>query len=192
MNVNSTRMMAILAATLMSVVHLSGPLLGADCCQCGLCSDKCATCCLECKTEDEERSYYDIECKQVCVPRVVFPWQKNKCCDSCKNNGARVRCVKQLKKKKYDCPVCVYKWTPRMIGGCDCCPSCDGCCEPSGLDQPFEVGSSGEKSANGDSIMGQDMAPAPTPPVPTANWSESTEEPVSAVHVGSLIAPLTR
>ncbi|MEM6690272.1 MAG: hypothetical protein AAF664_12635 [Planctomycetota bacterium] len=98
----------------------------------------CNQCCeLEAKVVDEDKPCFDVESKVICIPRVVFPWQKkdylaNKGCDqcdalecsSCNHNGARARKICVLKKDKITCPTCEYKWTPKMIGGCDF-PYCD-------------------------------------------------------------------
>lgn len=101
-------------------------------CQCGLCVDDCACCCLKCDMGEEEKTCWQCECKQVCIPKVVFPWQKNRC-NPCANNGACVRTVRVLKKKTIECPKREYKWEPKMIGGCGCCGNgccCDGnCCD---------------------------------------------------------------
>ena len=108
---------------------------------------KCRTCCefnVECGKE--EKSCWLVECEQICVPRVVFPWQTRKarcrsqagCCSACShgcgtctcvNNGARVRTVKKLKKHKYECPKCEYEWTPRTICGGGCYAGGAGCVE---------------------------------------------------------------
>ena len=108
--------------------------------------DRCCTFNAECGKEEKE--CYEVECVEICIPRVVFPWQKQRSCghggcDSCDggcgkcsrvNNGARVKTVKKLKKKTYECPACKYEWTPARYGcgnchangcngaGCDCDP----------------------------------------------------------------------
>jgi hypothetical protein len=94
---------------------------------------KCRTSCqLEVVSEKEEKSCWQVECDQVCVPRVVFPWQTGKthsqcragCYDSrsnsggpctCFNNGAWVRTIKKLKKHSYECPACKYEWTTKTV-----------------------------------------------------------------------------
>ena len=119
----------------------------AGCCDAG-CESGCLSCpscnvsCCELKSEaiEVEKSCWKVECKKICVPRVVFPWQKpcrtscDGCCDSgcascdaCNcNNGACVKTVKVLKKHKYKCPSCKYTWTPVET----CATGCDtGCCD---------------------------------------------------------------
>jgi hypothetical protein len=134
-----------------------------------------------------------VECKEICVPRVVFPWQNPhakhhshhghgcrgcdscadgrcggaNCCDACRcNNGACVRTVKVLKKHKYTCPSCKYSWTPVKCG--------DGgaCCDPGCAAAPVMM-------------EGQDPEPAlappsdvpPAPPEPSADQSASSSLP---------------
>ncbi len=66
------------------------------CCRC------CPVCDHVCKFDaemvDEDIPCFDVESKVICIPRVVFPWQKKSCnscsscdgkgCSSCINNGA--------------------------------------------------------------------------------------------------------
>jgi hypothetical protein len=96
---------------------------------------RCSTCCqLDVELGKEEKSCWQVECEQVSVPRVVFPWQTGKAdchrragrCDcrtsargpcTCANNGAWVRTIKKLKKYTYECPACKYEWTPKTVAG---------------------------------------------------------------------------
>ncbi len=106
---------------------------------CSACCPECNHCCrLEAEMVDEDIPCFDVESKLICIPRVVFPWQKKKClsCDSCDgrgctncvHNGARVRRICVLKTDKIKCPKCKYTWTPeRTCNGCD--GGCDGCCD---------------------------------------------------------------
>lgn len=106
--------------------------------------DKCPSCDCSLETEvvDVEKSCFEVETKTICIPRVVFPWQKKKACGSCDscdgrgcstcfNNGAKTRCIRVLKKKKYICPECKYTWTPKTAACCDrgCDEDCDGDCD---------------------------------------------------------------
>ncbi len=94
---------------------------GLDCLGCSLCP-KCDNCCtLSVDKVDVDKHCWEIECKQICIPRIVFPWQKPDCCGRCVDNGARVKTIKVLKKHSYTCPECEYTWTPRNVG---CCGSC--------------------------------------------------------------------
>ncbi|MGB7328140.1 MAG: hypothetical protein WBD31_24910 [Rubripirellula sp.] len=106
------------------------------------CTKRCPACDHVCKFDakevDVEKSCFDVESKVICIPRVVFPWQKkdkcgscNSCdgtgCSSCINNGARTRRVCVLKTKKYKCPECEYSWSAEKApcgGGC-----ATGCCD---------------------------------------------------------------
>ena len=95
------------------------------------CSACCPRCKLEVGTENVKRNFYEVVCKDICIPKVTFPWQKP-CSDSCKGGcasgccecpvpckGARIRTVKVLKKYQYECERCKYKWTPEYP--CSCC-----------------------------------------------------------------------
>jgi hypothetical protein len=89
---------------------------------------KCPQCCHDCvfsaEKAKETKSCYAAECKPICIPRVVFPWQKG-CCtcgkggkdggkDGCcaVHNGVKKRSVRVLKKYEYECSKCKYQWTP--------------------------------------------------------------------------------
>ena len=70
---------------------------------------------------------YEIEYKQICIPKVRIPWHlfgrncsnRNNCDDGgCDTPGCspqrcgEVRIIRVLKKKQYECKVCKCKWTP--------------------------------------------------------------------------------
>ncbi|MCO8121154.1 hypothetical protein NHH03_05350 [Stieleria sp. TO1_6] len=113
------------------------------CACCPVCDHVCK---LDAKKVDEEKVCFDVESKVICIPRVVFPWQKTrkaacascdscagKGCTACVHNGARVRKVCVLKTDKYTCPVCTYTWSAEKKDGCgggNCSggPACDGGC----------------------------------------------------------------
>jgi len=106
------------------------------CCPCKKCPS--CDCSLEAKMVDVEKSCFEVETKTICIPRVVFPWQRKKACgscdscdgsgcNSCVNNGAKTRCIRVIKKKKYTCPECRYSWTPNTSGCCDA--ACDAACD---------------------------------------------------------------
>lgn len=108
---------------------------------------KCPSCdcTLEAKMVDVEKSCFEVETKTICIPRVVFPWQRTKACgpcdscdsngcNSCVNNGATTRCIRVIKKKKLTAPECKYSWTPKTSGSCD--STCDeGCAKTDGSKQ---------------------------------------------------------
>jgi hypothetical protein len=93
------------------------------------CIVRCPNCCHECvfsaNKEKVTKSCYDVVCKDICIPRIVFPWQKG-CCSCAKggkdgdgkdgccaiHNGAKTKSVRVLKKYEYECARCKYKWTP--------------------------------------------------------------------------------
>ena len=91
---------------------------------------RCPNCCHECiytaEKAKETKSCYEVECKEICIPRIVFPWQKCGCgkghkggkgCGDGKggcghNRGAKSKSVRVLVKYEYECSVCEYKWNP--------------------------------------------------------------------------------
>jgi hypothetical protein len=123
-----------------------------------ICCPRCSCSCCKLKVDEGEHEKYcwEIECKEICVPRVVFPWQNpglcrsEGChagrraggCDGCegcsscagggcggrcvKHNGAFVVKVKIPKKHKYKCPKCEYEWEAVRKGRC-CRGSGCGC-----------------------------------------------------------------
>jgi hypothetical protein len=125
---------------------------------------RCQQCCtLDVKSETEEKSCWEVKCEQICIPRVVFPWQNRKAlrhggcadcsarCDDCDSgcdacvgkcgkcsvvhNGARVRTVRKLHKRTYECPTCKYEWTPASCGSGGCDSGCDYRALPDGTPQ---------------------------------------------------------
>ncbi len=121
---------------------------GSNCC-----CPECGHCCkLDAEEVDVEKSCFDVECKTICIPRVVFPWQKKKArsacdacdgcdgrgCTACVHNGAKTRTIKVLTTKKYKCPECKYTWSAEKKGcvtGC-CDESCDTGCDAT----PYSTG----------------------------------------------------
>ena len=87
------------------------------------CCNTCPRCnaCCELKAEkvDLEKKCWTVERQQICIPRVVFPWQKS-CGNPCANNGAYVKTIKVLKSHTYTCPACEYSWTPVSHGCAPC------------------------------------------------------------------------
>ncbi|MDA7980326.1 MAG: hypothetical protein MPJ50_16320 [Pirellulales bacterium] len=63
-----------------------------------------------------EKSCWEIECEEICIPAIRFPWEKN-----CEPKCGTVITVKRLKKVKYECPSCKCEWTP-------VCSTCGNCC----------------------------------------------------------------
>ena len=123
----SCRTMMIPAASVLMLILTSVSWAGHGC-RGTVCCPQCQTVCqLNVDEGTEEKSCWQVECEEICVPRVVFPWQKS-CCDPTVNNGACVKVVKKLKKHKYECPTCEYSWTPKKVARCGCggagCASC--------------------------------------------------------------------
>lgn len=143
---------SVILATLLGLMTTSsvsagpGKLLdqtGHSCCP--VCDHKCN---LDVEEIEVDKTCFEVESKVICIPRVVFPWQKAKktacascdsCdgrgCTSCVHNGARVRKICVAKAKKYKCPACKYTWTAEKKescgGGCDL-----GCADMSGVGMP--------------------------------------------------------
>ncbi len=101
----------IFLAALINFAMVFGIATAGDCF--GRCNKGCVTCpscrhvCCQLNAEpvDEEKSCWKVECKDICVPRVVFPWQNP---HAKKSHGL----------------------LGHLHGGCDsCCSSgCDSCC----------------------------------------------------------------
>ena len=66
----------------------------------------CQFCELDVKKGEVEKSSFKVEQKEVCVPAVRLPWKRN-----CPPTRSKVRTVNVLKKHKYKCPQCEYKWS---------------------------------------------------------------------------------
>ncbi len=73
---------------------------GCPCCQsCG------GTCVLKAEQVEEDETCYDVECKEVCIPAVRFPWE------TCRTpKCGRVRLVTKLKEDKRKTTTCKYEW----------------------------------------------------------------------------------
>ena len=79
---------------------------------------------LKVKPEKEERSCWNVECEDVCIPQVGCP-----CDDCCQARCGRVRRVAVLKKETYEVDGCKYEW--KIHGTCPACgevhqPAADG------------------------------------------------------------------
>ena len=122
--INIYRMVTLAVLTL-AVAHLQPPrpALAQSAC-CNTCP-RCNTCCqLEAEKVDVEKKCWKVELQQICIPRVVFPWQKS-CRNPCANNGAYVKTIKVLKSHTYTCPACEYSWTPVKDNCAPCCIAAD-------------------------------------------------------------------
>ena len=130
------------------IVLLHGVEVFADdgCCNCPQCGNK--ICVAKPVTKTEKKTVFAVEKKEICIPKVRFPWQikrsacgngcGNGCCDkgcdaSGKGTGAglgscadcapkcgRVRTVKVLKKKSIECKKCGYEWEIKTVESVPC------------------------------------------------------------------------
>ena len=141
-----------------AVAGVFGKLLPdqTGCSRCQSCGHACK---LDAESDEEDRLCLDVETKVVCIPRVVFPWQRKatSACDSCDgggcsncvHNGARVREVCVIKPSSYTCPTCKYTWSAEKQ------PVCDECCDsPRGCDVMPSAERSPEKSPTTESSEG--------------------------------------
>ncbi|MEZ6091244.1 MAG: hypothetical protein R3C05_25160 [Pirellulaceae bacterium] len=182
-------------------------------CQCGMCKEHCACCTLKCEPVDAKAYDWEVEYKQVCIPKVVFPWQKNRC-NPCVNNGACVRCVRVLKEVERKTKELKYTWTPHMIGGygtcgCRCRNHRSGCCLGRSCHDKCDcgqcdcrdqwVGDSGWRSADNVALNPPQpfdgVLPVPPADAPSADVEMIDDRP-AAVHVATPTIgnafPLTR
>lgn len=75
-------------------------------------------CCPEVKVKKETRHCWEVECKEVCIPAVRFPWM-----DCGQFLCGRVRKVNVLVEKDYEVDKCEYKW--KIL-----CKHCGGTAQP--------------------------------------------------------------
>lgn len=157
------------ASDIQQVDHCYEPACACDIgccdpCNSGACdNDYCGDCCRKCcvatvEKEKIEKHCWKLEPKEICVPKVVLPWQEGgsgltifnclkkcsksnccgeiDCCDSCSGDSCccmKPRCGKvitvcDLKKEKYEVEECVCKWSIRRLPPC-CDNGCRGCCD---------------------------------------------------------------
>ncbi|WP_372724700.1 hypothetical protein [Novipirellula sp.] len=124
------------------------------------CCTKCPACDHRCNFSvdvvDETKTCFEVESKVICIPRVVFPWQKGNC-DAVCNNGAKTRRICVLKTKDYKCPKCEYSWSAEKKATC-----CDT--------------HSGHSHGGHHSI---EHAPAPPAPTPAEQVAPEAPQPYS-------------
>lgn len=63
--------LAIIPAGAVFAVHGHGQGCNAKCVKC----PKCDTCKLDVSEGEEEKTCFEVETEQICIPRFVFPWQ---------------------------------------------------------------------------------------------------------------------
>lgn len=89
--------------------------------KCHYCQHK--TCKLKVETETEKVSCFEVECKEICIPPITFPWQ-------CRPTSCgKVRTVHVLKPDSKEKQVCKYSWEIVTI-----CPSCSSSLKAAGCD----------------------------------------------------------
>lgn len=107
---NSYKLLAALAMVLATagwgVADHCGP---RGCPECG-----CKTCVPTPETKKVKKHCWEVDCKDVCIPKFKWPWEP--CCSE--PRCGRVRSVKVLIKKEYECEECGYKWTVQCVDDC--------------------------------------------------------------------------
>lgn len=89
--------------------------------KCHYCKHK--TCKLKVETETEKVACFEVECKEICIPPITFPWQ-------CRPTSCgKVRTVHVLKPETQEKQVCKYSWEIVTI-----CPSCSSSLKAAGCD----------------------------------------------------------
>ncbi len=183
---------AMLATCLMTASQNANAGPGLNCLDQTGCCNRCPACDHYCDFSvdvvDEKKECFEVESKVICIPRVVFPWQRN--CNTVCNNGARTRRVCVLKTKEYKCPKCEYTWEAKKKPCCESSTheaSSHENVSPNPLDSPAS-------SQPSDPIPPTPVpsAPAPVAPVPTEELPAPRSESVSldAESYFSLFAPI--
>lgn len=121
-----------LCVALLSMTVLSHSVQAGLFCGEGNCKPACGCevvwgCCPTYETVKVEKSGFEVECEQICVPKVRLPWA-----DPCEPRCAFVVCVNKLKKvKKDDGEKCVIKWEAK--------PFCAHCQKPVNYNCPTNI-----------------------------------------------------
>lgn len=103
------------------------PLTGETVCD--MCGDK--VCVTYAEPGTVEKHCWQVECEEVCIPAIRWPWRcwgdkdrcdSGECVAGCAPTACgRVRVVHRLRKETYECDVCKYEH--RIECRCtDCCP----------------------------------------------------------------------
>jgi hypothetical protein len=58
------------------------------------------------ETTKQEKHCWQVECKEICIPAIKWPWSP--CCEP--PRCGKVKMVKVLKKVEYECERCGYRW----------------------------------------------------------------------------------
>lgn len=99
-----------LLLALFATVALAGP---GRCPTCPQCEHK--ICVPTPEVVKEKKHCWQVECKDICIPAIRWPWQS--CCSPRK--CGQVKTIKVLEKVDYECEKCGYKWEIKRVG-CDC------------------------------------------------------------------------
>ena len=95
-----------------TVVIVSPAASAGKCSQCPQCGEK--VCKVRWEPTTVDKHCYEVECKDVCIPRFRWPWQM--CCDP---KCGRVKTVNVMKKVDYTCKSCGCVWEVTCVGkGC--------------------------------------------------------------------------
>jgi hypothetical protein len=113
-----TTVFVILVAVLMVAAPPASP--GLPCKHCPCCDH--AVCLPVPETTTETKHGWQVECKELCIPAIQWPWLHACALPRC----GRVKTVKVLKKVEYECERCGYKWEIRStVPPCEKPPSPD-------------------------------------------------------------------
>ena len=112
---SAIRYCLLLAAVCLMTIQASAGHHGL-CETCPSCHSK--ACCPEPTEITVENHCWEVECKDICIPKFKWPWDS--CCEPPK--CGKVRTVKVLKKVEKECKECGYKWTVKDVG---CRKACD-------------------------------------------------------------------
>lgn len=112
----ATQLFGLVVVSLVASVALAG---NHHCKTCPQCHNK--VCVPTPETIKVKKHCWDVECKDICIPHVRWPWED--CCAPPK--CGKVRTVKVLKKVEYECEECGYKWNVQTVDcNCGACASC--------------------------------------------------------------------
>ncbi len=126
---------------------------GCPCCQsCG------GACVLKVEQVEEDETCYDVECEEVCIPAVRFPWE------TCRTpKCGRVRVVAKLKEEKTKKTTCKYEWVL----------TCTRCGRPTSIPKDENENPSKMKPADG-----TPSAPPMPPMAPAASAASKHRVPI--------------
>lgn len=140
--------MRVLLAVVATISYFGSASAGQfGCPSCQSCGGACV---LQVEQVDDEETCYEVECKEICIPAVRFPWE------SCRiAKCGRTRIVSKLKEETRETKACEYKWV--LV--------CDRCGRPAGekLNGSQDVVPPAPKPANRN---GNGKASFVTPPMP--------------------------